>query len=136
MSGAFLLAADKPSAEPKQEFFGLELSRAARALDRLAARLKVRPLTSFISMDEGDQELLRDLAEEAGADPAAWKPEPVEWYAAPDGLKTVRALLQHLSEHPEAVRKRAAVVRELTALAEALDGIARKKARWRLWIDT
>jgi hypothetical protein len=135
MSGALLIATDKRSAEPKPEFFGLELSRADKSLERLAEKLGVPPLSSFISVDVEDQELLVELAEESGADISAWKPDPVKWFKPTDGLKTVRALIKRLSEDEKAVKKRAAILKELAELRDALVAIGKKKARWRFWID-
>ncbi len=136
MSGAFLLATDKRSAEPKCEFFGLELSRAYKALDRLAKELDVPSLTAFISLDETDQTELAALIEEAGGDISDFKIEPVRWFEASEGLKTVRALLKRLIADPKAVRKVSDIVAELKELKAALTVIGRKKARWRFWIDT
>ena len=136
MSGALLIAANKPSAQPKLDgFFGLELSNASKPLDRLAKKLGVAPLTSFVSVDEEDQEMVAEFAEEAGADISGWKAEPVKWFEASDGLKTVQALLDRLNADPKAVRKGPAIVVELTELQAALTVIAKKKARWRFWID-
>jgi hypothetical protein len=135
MSGAFLLATNNCSAEPNPEFFGLELSRADKALSRLAKELGVPPLTSFVSVDTEDQELLAELAEEAGADISGWKPEPVHWFDPAEGLTTVQALITRLAADAKAVKKRAEILKELSELQTALTGIARKKAKWRFWID-
>jgi hypothetical protein len=135
MSGAFLIATDKKSAEPKDEFFGLELSRADKALDKLAKQLKVPPLTSFVSVDVEDQEMLAELAEEAGADISDWKPDPVKWFEPAEGLKTVQALIKKLADNEKAMKKQAEIVKELSELQAALVGIGKKKAKWRFWID-
>jgi hypothetical protein len=135
MSGAFLIATDTHSADLESEFFGLALSRSDKVLERMAKQLGVAPLSSFVSVDVEDQEMLAELAEEAGADISDWKPEPVKWFDPADGLKTVEALLTRLSEDSKATKKKAALLEELTDLRTALTGIARKKARWRFWID-
>jgi hypothetical protein len=135
MSGALLIATDKRAAAPKSEFFGLELSRASKALDRLAKQLGVPPLSSFVSVDEGDQELLAELAEEAGADISNWKPDPVKWFDPSEGLKTVQALIRRLTDDKKGVKKREEILKELTELQDALVGIGKKKARWRFWVD-
>jgi len=135
MSGAFLIATDKKSAEPKDEFFGLELSRAEKALDKLAKQLKVPPLTSFVSVDVEDQELLAELAEEVGEDISGWKPDPVKWFEPDEGLKTVQALIKRLADDETAMKKQAEILKELSELESALVGIGKKKAKWRFWID-
>jgi hypothetical protein len=135
MSGALLIATDKRSAETKPEFFGLELSRSDKALERLAKQLKVPSLSSFVSVDEEDQEMLAELAEESGADISKWKPEPVNWFEPAEGLKTVQALINRLSDDEKSVKKGAAILKELTELQAALITIGKKKARWRFWID-
>ena len=55
MSGAFMLATDNSSTELEAEFFGLALSRADKALSRLAKELGVLPLSSFVSVDVEDR---------------------------------------------------------------------------------
>jgi hypothetical protein len=136
MSGAFLIATDKRSAEPKPEFFGLELSRAEKSLSKLAKELGVPPLSSFVSVDEEDQEMLAELARESGVDTSDWKPEPVKWFQPAEGLKTVKALITRLTEDEKAVKKQEQILRELSDLQHVLTGIGKKKAKWRFWIDT
>jgi hypothetical protein len=135
MSGAFMLATDNSSTELEAEFFGLALSRADKALSRLAKELGVLPLSSFVSVDVEDQEMLAELAQESGADLSDWKPEPVQWFDPADGLKTVQALITRLTTDEKAVKKRTAILEELTELQEALVEIGKKKAQWRFWID-
>jgi hypothetical protein len=135
MSGALLIATDKESADPKAEFFGLELSRADKALTKLAKQLKVPPLSSFVSVDVEDQEMLAELAEEAGEDISGWKPDPVKWFEPDEGRKTVAALVKRLTDDEKAVKKRAEILQELEELQAALVGIGKKKAKWRFWID-
>jgi hypothetical protein len=96
MSGALMLAANKKSLEQAEsEFFGLELSRADKALEQLAKQLDVLPLSSFVSVDVEDQEMLAELAAEAGADTSGWKPEPVKWFDPAEELKTVALAHRH-----------------------------------------
>ena len=134
MSG-FLIETDKKSAVPEMEFIGPELASAHKELDRLAKQLDVLPLTSFVSLDEGDQELIKDLAEEGGADVSSFQIEPPTWFDPAQGIKTTQALLKHVSEDMKAFKKGPAFVAELTELAAALETIAKKKGRWRFYYD-
>jgi hypothetical protein len=114
MSGALLIATDKRSAEPKPEFFGIELSRADKALSKLAKQLGVPPLSSFVSVDVEDQEMLAELAEETGEDISGWKPDPVKWFEPDEGLKTVPALIKRLTDDQKAATKQAEILKELS----------------------
>ena len=66
MSGALMLAVTNPEAAPLSEFFGRQMSRATRELDPLAIEMGVLPLSSFVSLDAGDQEMMAELAAEGG----------------------------------------------------------------------
>jgi hypothetical protein len=89
--------------DPGYDIFvnGQALARNEDSLERLAARLQVTPLLEFFSADENSMALLLEQGV-ASPDWARHLPEP-QWYDAPDGLQTVCALLEFLTENPAAL---------------------------------
>jgi hypothetical protein len=89
--------------DPGYDIFvnGQALARNEDALERLAERLKVTPLLEFFSADENSMAL---LLEQGVASPewARHLPQP-QWYDAPDGLRTVCALIDFLAGDPGAL---------------------------------
>src|ERR1035438_3972906 len=80
---------------------GHALARNEDSLEQLAERLHVSPLLEFFSADENSMALLL----EQGAGNPEWAltlPQP-QWYNAPQGLLTVRALIAFLDEAPAAL---------------------------------
>jgi hypothetical protein len=77
---------------------GHALARNEDALDRLAESLAVAPLLQFFSADENSMCM---LLEQGAGDPvwARHLPEP-QWFDPAQGLITVRALIEFLSETP------------------------------------
>ena len=136
MSGSLLITSDKPALESKlQGFMGRQISYASEALDKIARKLKLTALGDFLSFDEDDQELMRELIEEGGGDASEIAITPAEWFDTAAGLKTAKALREHLTENPKAVGKSAVIVKELGELETALTLIAKKKAHFRFFID-
>ena len=136
MSGSFLITSDKPDLEDDlQGFMGRAMSHAEKALDKVAKKLKVTALNDFVSLDEGDQELMREMIEESGGDASEIEITPPTWFDPADGLKTVRAMRAHLINDPKAIGKSAEIVTELTELETMLTLIAKKKGRFRFFID-
>jgi len=135
MSGALMLAVTNAEAAPLSEFFGRQMSRATRELDPLAIEMGVLPLSSFVSLDAGDQEMMAELAAEGGVDTSDWKAEPVKWFDPTEGLKTVQALIKGLGDDQKTVKNKKAILSELKELQAALMTIKERKARWRFWID-
>jgi len=80
---------------------GRALARNEDALERLAERLQVSPLLEFFSADENSMAL---LVEQGAGNPewASHLPQP-QWFAASDGLFTVRALIGFLTQNPTAL---------------------------------
>src|SRR5580698_8322021 len=78
---------------------GRSLARHEVALERLALRLGVRLLIEFFSADESSMSLL--IEEGAGNQEFMRRLPPPQWYAAEDGLSTVRARLMTLEADPQ-----------------------------------
>jgi hypothetical protein len=94
MALAFIISLDKelPDAQAayKKAASGKALAREADRLDSAARRKSVASLTSLLSEDPAS--LIAQLREE-GFDPSKMRVPPEEWFAAGEGLKTVRALV-------------------------------------------
>ena len=111
---------------------GSALSRSSEQLEELAKKAKVKSLMEFFS---AAPEHLEAFVEDHGVDPteakAKWPDE--HWYAAEDGLTTIRALQSQLSSVNPKVR--AAVERDLSDFASDLEAARVFNIRWHLAID-
>ena len=89
--------------DPGYDIFvnGQTLARNEDALERLAGRLHVTPLLEFFSADENSMALLLEQGV-AIPDWARHLPQP-QWYDAPDGLRTICALIEFLTANPAAL---------------------------------
>ena len=88
--------------DPEFDIFvnGHSLARNEDALERLADRLKVKPLLEFFSADENSMAL---LLEQGAGDPewASHLPRP-QWFSPADGLVSVCALIDFLLKNQAA----------------------------------
>ena len=113
---------------------GHALARNEDALERLAERLKVKPLLDFFSADENSGALLL----EQGAGNPEWAhhlPEP-QWFNPATGLDSVWALLEFLCGAPTALGSdTAAVVSELREYERVLRKTAERGLRWHLAVS-
>ncbi len=113
---------------------GHALARNEDALERLAERLKVRPLLEFFSADENSMAL---LLEQGAGDPewARHLPQP-QWFAPSNGLLTLRALLEFLADSPTALgSETSAVISELHDYERVLTKTAQRELRWHLAVS-
>jgi hypothetical protein len=100
---------------------GKALIHRQRDLDELARRLGVEPLSHFVS---ANPEALGRYLEQQGLDPANHPLAEEEWFAAADGLSTVRGLLAHLRAQPDAVLDSLRIIRDLQAIERILKAAA------------
>lgn len=110
---------------------GRALARNEEALDRLAATLRVNPLLNFFSADENSMAL---LLEQGAGDPqwANHLPQP-QWFAASDGLVTVRRLIEFLTEKPVAIGSETfPILLELREYERVLEKTEDRGMRWHL----
>jgi len=103
---------------------GKAVCRASEALEVLAGRLKVAPLMSFFS---ADPTRAADFSEE---DPGDLPPR--SYFAAEDGLKTVRALCNHLRAHPDSVPDGDEALVDLFEFEKILARAVEEDVRWHL----
>jgi len=113
---------------------GRALARHEDALERLALRLGVRPLIEFFSADENSMSLL--IEEGAGNPDLMRRLPPPQWYAAADGLATVRTLVAALEDDPlQLGTEGAQVLSELREYARVLDRTSTANLRWHLAVS-
>ena len=93
-------------------------------LDQLAQDVEVWPLSKFIS---GESESF--LGE--GKVMATTEGQPTSlWFTAPEGLVSIRGLLDYLTIHTEVVAEVKRVISELRQCEDVLLGLKKKGARW------
>jgi len=113
---------------------GRALARHEDALERLALRLGVKPLIEFFSADENSMSLL--IEEGAGNPDLMRRLPPPQWYAADDGLSTVRALAAALAADPQQLGTEGPqVLTELEEYARVLDRTEQAGLRWHLAVS-
>jgi len=117
---------------------GHALARNEDALGRLAARLRVRSLLDFFSVDEDSMALLLEQGGEECAperDDRQPMPEP-QWFDASDGLLTVTALIKFLDTAPAALgSETATALSELRQYQQVLRKAALRGLRWHVAVS-
>src|ERR1700722_14739542 len=122
--------------DPGYDIFvnGRALARYEDALERLALRLGVKPLIEFFSADENSMSLL--IEEGAGNPELMRKLPPPQWYAAGDGLATVRALATALQDDPQQLGTEGTQgLDELLEYAQVLEKTMLSGLRWHLAVS-
>jgi hypothetical protein len=113
---------------------GHALARNEDALERLAESLGVAPLLQFFSADENSMCM---LLEQGAGDPgwARHLPEP-QWFDPAEGLITVKALIQFLSETPASFGSETQpVLTELREYETVLAKTLKHHLRWHLAVS-
>ena len=122
--------------DPGYDIFvnGRALARHEAALERLALQLGAKPLIEFFSADENSMSL---LIEEGGGNPELIRRlPPPQWYAAGDGLATVRALIAALKDDPQQLGTEGPqVLGELEEYERVLEKTMRAELRWHLAVS-
>ena len=96
---------------------GKALAREADRIDSAARRRSVTPPTSLLS--ESQAALIAQLKDE-GFDPAKMRLPPELWFPAADGLKTVRALAEHIEANMNDFKQPNPILRDLKAVETLL----------------
>ena len=95
---------------------GKALARESDRIDFAARKRSVPGLTSMLS--ESQAALIAQLRED-GFDPSKMRLPPEQWYPAAEGLKSVRALADHVGANLNDFKQPNPILRDLKA-AEAL----------------
>jgi hypothetical protein len=122
--------------DPGYDIFvnGSSLAQHEDAVERLALRLGVKPLLEFFSADENSMALL--IEEGAGNPDLLPSLPPPQWYAAGDGLATVRALAADLREDASQIGPDGGLVlAELEEYATVLRKADERGLRWHLAVS-
>jgi hypothetical protein len=122
--------------DPGYDIFvnGRALARHDDALEQVALRLGVKPLIEFFSADENSMSLL--IEEGAGNPDLMRRLPPPQWYAAADGLTTVRALIAALEDDPQQLGTEGSqVLAELEEYGRVLERAMRAGHRWHLAVS-
>ena len=113
---------------------GKALSHADYVLSPLARRLGVTPLMDFFSMSREDAAAEAEQFNTLAGLEEARVPDE-QWFPAVEGPRTVRALVAHLEDHPDAVEAPGRVLDDLRDFADVLEEADRRGIRWHLGID-
>jgi hypothetical protein len=95
---------------------GKALARESDRLDTAARSRGVEPISALTSEN---QQVLRERMQAEGFDPAKMRIPPELWFEAAEGLKTVRALAEHVTAKLNDFKQPNPILRDLKA-AEAL----------------
>ncbi|WP_394240375.1 hypothetical protein [Halopseudomonas laoshanensis] len=125
----------------EQEIAGLEMFVNGKSiahtdeerLEQLCLKLGVSPLMDFFSVDAQETEAL--LEAYLGGDEEPLSTPEEEWFAAADGLITVRALADYLGSHPDVLEKQQDVMEDLREYQQILETLNQHQVRWHLAID-
>ncbi|HEY7089718.1 MAG TPA: hypothetical protein VH518_16590 [Tepidisphaeraceae bacterium] len=91
---------------------GKALARESERLETPARAKRVTSLTSLLS--ESQANLAAQMREE-GFDPSKMRLPPEQWYPAAEGLKTVRALAEHVAANLNDFKQPNPILRDLKA---------------------
>jgi hypothetical protein len=123
---------------PEREVPGFDTSVSGKALgrsshlDRLAQRAGVRPLMGFFSIHpEGAAAFINDHGGELSEGGLPGE----QWFAAEDGLATVRGLLRQLAANPSAAPNAGSIAADLREFEAVLTRLAAEGVRWHLAVD-
>jgi hypothetical protein len=120
MALAFTITLEKELADAQAAYTkaksGRALARESDRLDNSAKSRGVTPLTSLLS--ESQATLIAQMKAE-GFDPSKMRLPPEHWFAASEGLKTVRALVEHVTTNLNNYKQPNPILRDLKS-AEAL----------------
>jgi hypothetical protein len=119
MALAFIISLEKDlpeSAAYAKAGTGKALARESDRLDRVAPSCGAATLSSLLS--ESPAALAEQMRAE-GFDPSKMRLPPEQWFAAADGLKTVRALAVHVAANLNNFKQPNPILRDLKA-AETL----------------
>ncbi len=113
---------------------GRLLARYEDALEKLALRLRIRPLIEFFSADENSMALL--IEEGAGNPDLLTRLPPPQWYHPDDGLITISTLLTSLRDEPcQLGTEGHKVIAELEEFQTVLRKASQHDHRWHLAVS-
>jgi len=120
MALAFVVTLEKELPTQPEAVKGANGKAIAREIDKLdyAARCKsIEPMTALLS--ESQARLIEQLKAD-GFDPSKMRLPPEHWYAASQGLRSVRALIEYVSEKLNDFKQPNPILRDLRAVEATL----------------
>ncbi len=135
MGVAYFIVLDRKIEGLDANMNGKLLAQAAQALDTVAERAGVRPLSQFISVDP---EQAADFLEGEGGEASAFEIPPLRQFPAQEGLTTVRALLDYFQSHPAepvGINELSPVLQDLKECERILSAAAQHNVKWHLEVD-
>jgi len=121
MALAIVVTLEKQLSEPFSAYSkaasGKALAREIERLDLAARTVKTPAITSFLS--ESQAVLIEQLKAD-GFDPSKMRLPPEHWFAAGEGLRMIRALVEHIIANLNHFRQPNPLVRELKAVETLL----------------
>ena len=132
MGVAYFIVLDRKIDGLDASMSGKALAAASPALDELAQRLGVSPLSEFISVDP---EAMADFLEGEGTEPGGQPLPAMRQFPATAGLATVQALMKYIEANPNAVKDSAWVLNDLKDCQRILEEAARQNVRWHFEVD-
>lgn len=96
---------------------GKAIGRETDRLDSAARRRNVPAITSLLS--ESQAALIEQMREQ-GFDPSKMRLPPERWFAASDGLKTVRAVAEYVTTNLNDFKQPNPILRDLKAIESLL----------------
>jgi len=109
---------------------GKSLAKAWDELDTVAGSLGITTLSEFISIDP---EMAAEFLDEVDAESV--KLPPLKQFSSDGGLKTVQALLAHLTANPESAPRAEGVLMDLRECERILSEASREGVKWHFAID-
>jgi hypothetical protein len=106
---------------------GKALARESDRIDSAARRRNVPQLTSMLS--ESQASLIAQLKEE-GFDPSKMRIPAEQWFPAAEGLKSVRALIEHITANLNDFKQPNPILRELKAVEALLNAAEEVSVRF------
>jgi hypothetical protein len=120
MALAFVVSLEKNLPRQPDAVKGANGKALAREIDKLdyAARCKsVEPMTGLLS--ESQSTLIEQLRAD-GFDPSKMRLPPEQWYPASSGLRTVRGLIEYVSEKLNDFKQPNPILRDLRGVEATL----------------
>lgn len=122
MALAFVITLEKDLPDASAAYAKAKTGKAlARELDKLnsvARRKNVETVSAMLS--ENPTTLIEQMKAD-GFDPSKMRVPPERWYAPADGLKTVRALAEYVTENLNDFKQPNPILRDLKAAEALLD---------------
>src|SRR5262245_2375883 len=124
MALAIIISLEKEVPEASAAYTKAKSGKAlARELDKIDFAARCAKVTQPSEMISESQAALAEQMRAEGFDPSKMRLPPEQWYAAGEGLKTVRALHDHVHANLNDFKQPNPILRDLKA-AEALLGAA------------